>query len=456
LLVTDVDSRISFSPDSRRFAFRRDSTLRKTSAILIVDADGSHEQTVAELSFPANFGGNPSWSPDGKIIAIMDYFGQKTGELGQFVALDAATGRRTQIAPFSRVGWILGSSWLPDGSGLLVASNGPVTNWTTQIAVVSYPAGEFRRVTNDLNRYAAAISTTRDGSSLVTVANENSNNIWVMPASGTTAQVAQISSGRAEAANLDWTADGRILSYASQRFEFNLRMTDGSGKITILADSLPAFQPSVCGDGRYIVFTGVRSQNGETVWRMDSSGGNLKELTSGPANQNPICSPDGQWVAYESLNDNGNIWKVPIDGGTPTRLGPLTGSSPAISSDGKMIAFTSLEGTVPNIRNLWIVVPSNGGAPLYTLIADVRAAAGVRAARGLRFTPDGKSLAYIVDERGVSNLWAMPLTGGAPKQLTNFKSDLIFDYAWSRDGKHLAISRGQVNHDVVLLTDTTQ
>jgi len=452
LLVTDVDSGISFSPDGRRFAFRRNSSLRKTSAVLIADADGSHEQTVAELSLPENFDGSPSWSPDGKIITIMDFFGQKTGELGEFVALDTATGRKTRIAPFSRVGKILGSSWLPDGSGLLVASNGPATNWTTQIAVVSYPAGEFRRVTNDLNRYADAVSTTRDGSSLVTVANENSNNIWVMPASGTTAQAAQISSGRAEAGSLGWTADGRILSFAtgSQRFEFNLRKSDGSGKITILADPLPAFQPSVCGDGRYIVFTGVRSQNGQTLWRMDSGGGNLKELTSGPANLNPICSPDGQWVVYQALNDNLNIWKVPIDGGTPTRLSPLTGYSLALSSDGKMIAFTSLEGTVPNIRYLWIVIPSNGGAPLYTLNADVRGP------RGLRFTPDGKSLAYIVDERGVSNLWAMPLTGGAPKQLTDFKSDLIFDYAWSRDGKQLALSRGQVNHDVVLLTDTAK
>jgi serine/threonine protein kinase/dipeptidyl aminopeptidase/acylaminoacyl peptidase len=452
LLVTDIDSRISFSPDGRRFSFLRNSSQRRTTAVLIADADGSHEQTMAELSFPETFGGHPSWSPDGKTIAVMDYFGQKTGELGEFVALDAATGRKTPIAPISRVGQVLGASWLPDGSGLLVASNGPATNWTTQIALVSYPAGEFRRVTNDLNRYADAVSTTRDGRSLVTVANENSNNIWVMPASGTTAQAAQVSSGKAEATSLDWTADGRILSFTSgsQRFEFNLRKSDGTGKTTILSETPPAFQPSACGDGRHIVFTGVRSQNGETIWRMDSGGGNLKELTSGPANQTPICSPDGQWVAYIALVDNGNLWRIPIEGGTATRLSPLTGYALAVSSDGKMVAFTSIEGTVPNIRNLWTIVPSNGGAPLYTLKADVRAA------RGLRFTPDGKSLAYVVDERGVSNLWAMPLTGGEPKQLTDFKSDLIFDFAWSRDGKLLALSRGKVSRDVVLLTDTGQ
>ncbi|HEY6308895.1 MAG TPA: protein kinase, partial [Candidatus Angelobacter sp.] len=160
LIVTDVDSRISFSRDGRRFSFWRNSSDFNTSDVLIVDADGSHEQKVAELAFPENFGGNPAWSPDGKVIAIMDYFGKRTGDLGEFVGLDVATGRRTKIAPFSSTGQVLGSSWLPDGSGLLMAVSGPNTRWTPQIGFLSYPAGEYRSVTNDLNSYADAISTT--------------------------------------------------------------------------------------------------------------------------------------------------------------------------------------------------------------------------------------------------------------------------------------------------------
>jgi hypothetical protein len=54
----------------------------------------------------------------------------------------------------------------------------------------------------------------------------------------------------------------------------------------------------------------------------------------------------------------------------------------------------------------------------------------------------------------VSNLWAAPLTGGQTKPLTDFKSDRIFDFVWSRDGKSLALSRGRTSRDVVLLTDT--
>ena len=453
LLVTDIDSRISFSPDAQHFVFRRDSTQNKTSAVITADADGGHEKKVAELALPESFHGNPSWSPDGKVIAVMDYFGKKIGELGQFVALDLASGRKTQIAPFSRTGQVLCSSWLPDGSGLLVAVSGPDTNWNTQIGFVSYPAGEFRRITNDLNQYSDTVSTTRDGRSLVTVVSETFNNLWVLPASGNAKKAVQISSGKAEAEGLDWTVDGMILSATagSQDFAFNLRKSDGSAKTDILTDPSPSFAPSSCGDGRHIVFASARSQNRITIWRMDSSGGQLKELTAGPRNESPHCSPDGKWVVYQALEDVGtSVWKVPIDGGQPSRLSPLLAYAPAVSPDGNMVAFFTLEGVVPDFEVQWVVIPSTGGAPLYKVHADPRATGN------LRFTPDEKSLAYVVNERGVSNLWVMPLAGGNPKPLTDFKSDLIFDFAWSRDGKLLAVSRGQTKRDVILLKDTSR
>jgi len=37
--------------------------------------------------------------------------------------------------------------------------------------------------------------------------------------------------------------------------------------------------------------------------------------------------------------------------------------------------------------------------------------------------------------------------------VTNFKADLTFSFAWSRDGKQLALARGTVNKDVVLISN---
>jgi Tol biopolymer transport system component len=69
------------------------------------------------------------------------------------------------------------------------------------------------------------------------------------------------------------------------------------------------------------------------------------------------------------------------------------------------------------------------------------------------WTPDGKAIAQLVTVDGVSNIWICPLDGNAPAQLTKFKSGHIFTFDWSRDGKQLAIARGNQSQDVVLLRD---
>jgi len=63
------------------------------------------------------------------------------------------------------------------------------------------------------------------------------------------------------------------------------------------------------------------------------------------------------------------------------------------------------------------------------------------------------SLVCEVTQNGVSNPWSVPLAGGTPRQITFFHNDLIFDFAYSRDRKRLALARGQDLSDVVLLTD---
>ena len=51
----------------------------------------------------------------------------------------------------------------------------------------------------------------------------------------------------------------------------------------------------------------------------------------------------------------------------------------------------------------------------------------------------------------LANVWSQPLDGGKPTQLTNFEGDPIFNFAWSHDSKWLALARGRVTDDVVLI-----
>ncbi|MFS8086178.1 MAG: hypothetical protein ACMG6H_11165 [Acidobacteriota bacterium] len=62
-------------------------------------------------------------------------------------------------------------------------------------------------------------------------------------------------------------------------------------------------------------------------------------------------------------------------------------------------------------------------------------------------------IALQPDAEWVTNIWSQPIDGGPPKQLTDFKSDLIFRFDWSRDGKWLAVARGNISSDVVLIND---
>ncbi len=68
-----------------------------------------------------------------------------------------------------------------------------------------------------------------------------------------------------------------------------------------------------------------------------------------------------------------------------------------------------------------------------------------------RWLADGRAFTYIRTRGGVSNIWVQPVDGGEPKQLTDFKTDRIFSFDFSRDGKQLALSRGVVDTDVVLI-----
>ena len=74
-------------------------------------------------------------------------------------------------------------------------------------------------------------------------------------------------------------------------------------------------------------------------------------------------------------------------------------------------------------------------------------------ASNFQWTREGHGLRYTLTRQGVDNVWSQPLEGGKPKQLTHFTSDQIFSYAWSRDGKQLALSRGTQQSDVVLLSN---
>jgi Tol biopolymer transport system component len=71
--------------------------------------------------------------------------------------------------------------------------------------------------------------------------------------------------------------------------------------------------------------------------------------------------------------------------------------------------------------------------------------------RDLLWSGDDRSLVYVGAGNAGANLWAQPIDGGKPIQITHFPSGRIFAVAISHDGKRFAIARGSETSDVVLI-----
>jgi len=164
-------------------------------------------------------------------------------------------------------------------------------------------------------------------------------------------------------------------------------------------------------------------------------------LTHGNGEQRPQFSPDGRWVVYSTIAESSSMWRIPAAGGEPVQLTEKTAELPTVSPDGKLVACLYEADNAP-VRIA--LVPLEGGRPLKTLDYGVPPAI-------LRWTPDGRAIAYVDPRDGVSNIIAQPIDSGVVKQLTDFKADRIFSFDWSRDGSQLALSRGTQGSDVVLI-----
>jgi len=91
--------------------------------------------------------------------------------------------------------------------------------------------------------------------------------------------------------------------------------------------------PAGCPNGKYLLFENAfhGAMGNDDIWRMDSSGENVKQLTSGKRDHNPLCSPDSKWVYYVAEENEPVLNRVSIDGGMPQNVSQLPLNSISIS-----------------------------------------------------------------------------------------------------------------------------
>jgi eukaryotic-like serine/threonine-protein kinase len=454
-ILEGCDGPVTFSPDGQQLALVRGSFPKQgESALIIANIDGSSERTLAVRRHPDQFAPifftGPSWSPDGKLIVASV---SRIAAPARILAFSVADGTEADLTPKTALRFIARTQWLPDMSGLLVIA-GDLPG-TSQVWVVSYPALEARKITNDLSGYRA-IGITSDGKKFSTVQTSGLVNIWVAP-EGDAKRAVKLSTGNvgffgSSGNSVAWALDGRLVFVSNESGNLDIWSmdADGGNRKQLTSNMGQNTSPDVSPDGRYILFSSNRDGR-RNIWRMDITGNNPKRLTDGIGDGLPVVSVDSKWVFYSSVVEGKpTLWKIGIDGGTANQLTSTVAVGPTLSPDGKYVAYMFPVSPDPFAPpNRIAIMPVEGGEPIkvfeYPAIGTV--------APTVHWSPDGKAIMYTANSNNVSNIWSQPIDGGTPKQLTDFKDSLITGFAWSRDGKNLVATRGVLTRDAVLISE---
>ena len=444
LLITDVDSAVSFSPDGKQLVFSRNSSADADSKLIIAHSDGSNERVLAKLPLPGYK--DPAWSPDGETIvaSILDPGG---ASLGRLVGINPESGKERTI--YSATALLSKPVWLPDGKTIAFVFQDIATNWEGQIGEVGVRSGKFRRITNDLNIYNSnTLAVPNDGKELISVELSPSIGIYTLSSRpNDTAPPAMIES-RGDR-SVGWTSDGRLVVIDNDG-HLDTMNADGSRRTVVFSERLPMFGLSVCQDGRHVLFSMPNKQTKAlNVFLLDlESGGGPRPVTSGKLDQAAFCSPDSKFFLYTSLEKGKQrLMRIPLEGGDAKQIYDGFATFASIAPDGRTVAAGAVEGAGAAARLVMKIIDVDGGPPVKSFEPS-RGLSG-----GIRFSPDGRSIYYPANQHGVSNIVRQSLDGGDAVPVTFFNDLLIYDYSYDWKNQKLAVARGRFSADVVLIKE---
>ncbi len=292
VLIKDVDSPITFSPDGQHFAFMREVHDSPTWDLILAKSDGTVERPIFSKKTVLSDSYVPAWSSDGKTIVIPIVQPTKDA-LGGFLAVDVATGK-DRIVAISPDRIFYSPTWLPGGDGLIVSdSQVDTAHLQTQLGYIAYPGGEYRALTADTNNYSGQ-TIAKDGKTLAAIQGRSHFEIGVAPAGEPDLLRTVPLESQLPIWRWNWSSDGRLM--IPQAGTIKSVSLDG-GEMAVLSDLKHiADQVSVCGDGRYLVFRqlGRSSAASANLWRANRDGSNQQQLTSGLNEQAPECDRDGK------------------------------------------------------------------------------------------------------------------------------------------------------------------
>ena len=436
---------LSWSPDGKQMSYLRPRKTGGGNELIVASADGTNERVIATrvrlerqgafvtFNSPPGVGNvGPVWSPDGRRIAALERLSDDIRDMGVEV-FDVATGTsRIVKTPGDSP---QGLAWLDDET--LIVGQALEAGTPSQLWRVSYPEGRRTRLTNDVNRYSD-LSVSSDRNTMVTSRVQVLVSVMVSDAKGQAGRdivkPSPFLSSAYQYATVGW--DGRFVLFThtlNGRFEIFRLDPDATGA---QPEALAAGREmSVAPDGT-IVYRSVVGDSG--MWRVTRDGQRPIELAKGAVTY-PFVTPDGSNVVFNApVAGSQRLMRIPISGGTPV---PISNdavniySFSDVSPDGRSIA-------IQRGRDWYVCDFSD---------CTTRRPIGPIAGTRMRWTPDGKGIAYT-DSTKNTDIWVQPIDGKPAYPLTHLAEDRsVGGFAWSRDGQKLAISQASgFTSDIVL------
>ncbi len=449
-LLDSSNGTITFSPDGSSMAYTSLDVPASEVALMVSKIDGTAARKLAThpATFQYGYFNILRWSPDGKfIVAHVTDPNEPNGLSGTLVKVDVATGAQEPM-PGRHWRSLHDFVWLPDESGLVIAAQDK-TAVPAQIWTLSYPGGVVRRISNDISDYLS-VALSADAHTIAAVQRNLTSDLWTAPATNPGAG-RQVTFGRTEGINdFAITPDNHIVYTANHAGNWDLFISDfdGGNARQLSFDNRYHTGPSACDDGHTVVF-GTNSSSGDRAWKIDLQTGVSSALTNGPSESFPTCGGTGNWVFYlEQGKGSSLIFKLALAGGPPVRLSALAAFSPPfLSMDGRHVAFASpgKDGKV----FLAVVSADNGALEAQPTIPDTLD----HTSNAVSWAPDNRSMVLSDVRTGTPNIWSLPVLGNSPeRQLTHLTSGQIWAFHYTRDGKSVAMARGNNQSDVVLFT----
>jgi Tol biopolymer transport system component/DNA-binding winged helix-turn-helix (wHTH) protein len=418
---------IAPSPDGQWLAFVRGGAAPESTAIMVVSSTGGQPRALLTLDSPVIVQ-SLDWAPDGRALLYAVRRREAAGDDRWHVAEVPVAGGSPKVVVQPRSAKIIAAVWLPERRGILMTAADPASG-LPQIWRVSYPDGAERRLTDDLHDYKD-LTITADGSRVVTQSLGYLVQLWIAPGAHPD-QAKQIASGTARGVydDLAWTPDHQLLYRWGERGVYDIWSMgpDGSARRQLTANARDIVNTSISREGRFVFFASTRSGSSQ-IWRMTPDGDDLRQLTHlRSAVLRPIASADGKWV-YFTADERGvpTLWKMTIDGQSTVEVSDRPIGLFDVSPDGSSLAYSYRDPHQKRVRVAVVGLDASTPAAYFD----------IEPAFALKWTPDGKGLAFAPDE---GNIWIQPLSGGAPYAVTRQQSGFkVVAFAWTADGQYLA------------------